>query len=283
MGTMEKMFSALGTVNHIAVSFDSNLREEARRALDEAEDYVCHADDLLSVFKPDSEVSVINRNAGLCDTRVCADTFELLRRSVELGSMTGGAFDITTMPLTQPGRVKARVDYRDIVLHPEDMSVRLRHKRQAIHLGGIAKGYAVDRVASILKRHSLTCAGINLGGTVRNIGPSRRVGIRNPFDPGKIIAMLGSTEEAVVTSGLYERGSHIFDPAAGKPAQTDVASVTAVGIDGAAADAAATACVVLGIERGIELLDSLGLDGLFVRTNGEILATQGLTSRVQII
>lgn len=283
MGTIKKIFTALGTVNHIEAGFEESEREAAREALEKAEIYINDMDDRLSVFKPDSEISQINHSAGICDTLVGRDTFDLLALSKEYGSRTGGAFDITTKPLTEAGSDNADVDFRDIILNEMRLSVRLKHKRQGIHLGGIAKGYAVDRVASILKHHGITNASINLGGTVRNIGQSRKVGIRHPFDASKLAAVLESTDEAVVTSGLYERGNHIFDPSSGKPAQSDLAAVTVVGSDGAAADAAATACMVLGIRQSVEMLRSFGLEGLFFSRNGDIFATEKINSRIQIV
>ncbi len=280
MGTIEKMFSALGTVNRITARFGESQREAAREALDSAERYIDGMDDRLSVFKPESEISLINSNAGLRDTLVSRDTYDLLRLSVEYGELTGGVFDITTKPLTQPESAGAKVNYRDLVLDDNMLSVRLRSRGQGIHLGGIAKGYAVDRVAGILERHGITSAEINLGGTVRNIGRTGRVGIRNPFEPGKIAASFDSVDEAVVTSGLYERGHHIFDPLSGKPAVSDLASVTVVGRDGAAADVAATACMILGSMRGSRLLSLLGLEGVFILGDGGIFATKDIRARV---
>ena len=163
------------------------------------------------------------------------------------------------------------------------LSARLRNTGQGIHLGGIAKGYAVDRVAELLQGHGVKSAVINLGGTVRNIGRSERVGIRNPFDPEKIVLSLDSVDEAVVTSGLYERGNHIFDPVSGRPAVSDLASVTVVGKDGAAADVAATACMVSGSLRGISLLRSMGLEGVFILRDGGIFATKNIRERVKPI
>lgn len=280
MGTIEKMLTALGTVNHITVYFTPEQREAARQALDRAENYLNDMDDRLSVFKADSEISQINDHAGICDVSVSAETFELLRLSKELGGKTDGAFDITTKPLTDAKT--GRVDYRDVLLNPGRFSVRLRHQGQGIHLGGIAKGYAADRIAAMLIENGIDCAAINLGGTVRHIGQSRRTGIRNPFAPKEIIAVLDSVNETVVTSGLYERGSHIFDPRSGMPAETDLLSVTVVGNDGAAADAAATACMVLGAEKSAALLSSLKLEGIFILKNGGIFTTKKIRPRVNI-
>lgn len=281
MGTIEKIFASLGTVNHLSAEFDESRREAIRLAFDRAEEYITDMDDRLSVFKPESEISQINANAGIRDTLVGRDTFDLLSLCVRYGELTGGVFDITTKPLTNAGELKARVDYRDVLLNNKSLSVRLRNRGQGIHLGGIAKGYAVDRVAEILERQGVSNASVNLGGTVRNIGQSRSVGIRNPFEPNSIAASLDSADEAVVTSGLYERGSHIFDPKSGKPAENELASVTVVGKNGAAADAAATACMVLGTEGSVRLLNSLGLDGILILRSGGIFATENVRERVK--
>ena len=283
MGSIEKIFIALGTVNRITARFDGDQRDLAREALDKAEEYIEGMDDRLSVFKPESVVSRLNANAGKRDTLLDRDTFELLRLCVRYGKRTGGLFDVTTKPLSDGAEESAKVDYRDLMLDEGRLSARLRNTGRGIHLGGIAKGYAVDRVAELLQGHGVKSAVINLGGTVRNIGRSERVGIRNPFDPEKIVLSLDSVDEAVVTSGLYERGNHIFDPVSGRPAVSDLASVTVVGKDGAAADVAATACMVSGSLRGISLLRSMGLEGVFILRDGGIFATKNIRERVKPI
>lgn len=284
MGTMEKMFTALGTVNHITVCFVPREREQVRQALERAESCINEMDDCLSVFKANSEIMQINRHAGICDTQVSRETFDLLRISKIYGDKTGGAFDITTQSLvaanTKTAVAKSCVNYRDVLLNDTQCSVKLRHKGQGIHLGGIAKGYAADKIAAMLKKYGIRSAVINLGGTVRHIGQSRRTGIRNPFAPNDIAVTFDSTDEVIVTSGLYERGDHIFDPASGQPVETDLLSVTAVGSNGAAADAAATACMVLGAEKSVGLLFSLGLEGILIRKDGAIFATKGMQSRI---
>ena len=281
MGTIEKIFTALGTVNQITARFDTSGRESARLALDAAERYIDDMDDRLSVFKSNSEISQINANAGICDTLIGRDTFDLLRQCVRYGELTGGVFDITTKPLTDTDHSAVKVNYRDLTLDDRKLSARLRSVGQGIHLGGIAKGYAVDKVAGILERHGVRNAVINLGGTIRNIGQSGSVGIRNPFEPEKTALSFDSVDEAVVTSGLYERGSHIFDPVSGKPAVSDLASATVIGKDGAEADVAATVCMVLGSVRSVKLLAILGLEGIFILGSGEILATGQIRERIK--
>lgn len=282
---MEKMFAALGTVNHITVWFEPEQRGLTHQVLEQAENDLNEMDDRLSVFKPHSEISQINQHAGICETQVSEETFELLKLSKIYGSKTGGAFDITTKPLTETNtdNLVGKVNYRDILLDAGHATVKLRHQGQAIHVGGIAKGYAVDRIAAMLTTYGIHNAIINLGGTVRHMGKSRKTGIRNPFAPNRIAVTLNSVDEAVVTSGLYERGSHIFNPVTGQPARTDLVSATVVGTNGAAADAAVTACLVLGSGRSVALLASLGLEGIFIRKDGGIFATKGIQPRIQCV
>lgn len=282
MGTIEKLFTALGTVNHVKAVFEKAERDTVRQALDRVEEYICGMDDLLSVFKPDSEISLINRNAGVAPTGVSEETFRLLSLCVEYGDRTSGVFDITTRPLADSSGQMVRVDYRDIILDGKALTVMLRHKGQAIHLGGIAKGYLIDRAAGMLRESGVRKATLDFGGTVRAVGLRQKVGIRNPFDRERVAAALETGDEAVVTSGLYERGNHIFNPATGRPAETDLASVTVIGPDGAAADAAATACMVLGAERSFGLLDSLGMEGIMIRKNGEMFATKGIKDKIEV-
>ncbi len=280
MGTMEKMFIAFGTVNHITVDFTPSERETVRQALERAERYMEEMDDRLSVFKEDSEISQINRHAGLCDIQVSEDTFTLLRLCRQYGNQTGGVFDITTKPLTDAGEppTAARVNYRDVLLDAKHRSVRLR----GMQLGGIAKGYAADKIAVMFRASGVRSAVINLGGTVRHIGPSRRTGVRNPFSPGEVAVTFDSAGEVIVTSGLYERGSHIYDPATGQPAAADLVSATVVGDNGAAADAAATACIVLGTQKSVGLLSAFGLEGILIRKDGGIFATKGMQARITL-
>ena len=283
MGTVEKMFTAFGTVNHLTVRYEEPEREQARQALEQAERLMNDLDDRLSVFKENSELSQINRRAGIGDTQVSPDTFALLRLSKQYGRQTGGAFDITTQPLTRQGtEAPPRVDYRDILLDPIRRTVRLRHRGQGLHVGGIAKGYAADRIDALLRAHGVRSGVINLGGTVRCIGESRSTGIRNPFAPEEILAELPGADEAVVTSGLYERGCHIFDPVTGRPAETDLAAVTVVGRNGAAADAAATACMVLGMEKSSALLRRMRLEGILIDRDGRVFTTPRLPSRLRL-
>ena len=284
MGTMEKMFIAFGTVNHITVDFTPSERETVRQALERAERYMEEMDDRLSVFKEDSEISQINRHAGLCDIQVSEDTFTLLRLCRQYGNQTGGVFDITTKPLTDAGEppTAARVNYRDVLLDAKHRSVRLRHRGQGVQLGGIAKGYATDKIAVMFRASGVRSAVINLGGTVRHIGPSRRTGVRNPFSPGEVAVTFDSAGEVIVTSGLYERGSHIYDPSTGQPAAADLVSATVVGDNGAAADAAATACIVLGTQKSVGLLSAFGLEGILIRKDGGIFATKGMQARITL-
>ncbi|MGE5541891.1 MAG: FAD:protein FMN transferase, partial [Bacillota bacterium] len=168
-------------------------------------------------------------------------------------------------------RALSLVDYRDLQVNTQSGSASLSRTGQMVDLGGIAKGYAADRAREIYVRRGIRSAIVDLGGdvVVVGLGPGGspwRVGIQHPEErQGTLVGVLRASNEAVVTSGDYERfvdtgGAryhHIIDPATGYPAQGGLTSVTVVCGDSTLADALATAVFVLGPERGSRLLHTL--------------------------
>lgn len=262
-------------------------------------------ENLLSKTIAGSDVDRIN-HAGGQPVTVDPETFAILQEALEISSATGRAFSITIAPLsamwdftggtcrmpTDEQRLAALplVDDAAIVLG-EDFSVTLP-PGMSIDLGGIAKGYIADKVAETCRGR---CDGavINLGGNTYVLGNKPdgspfRVGIQDP-DPdsgrGDSLAVLTLSEGTVVTSGVYERffeldGTryhHILDPGTGSPARSDLTSATVIAQSSMRADALATACIVLGSERALTLLQTLGVDGLLIREDGTLLETPGFT------
>ena len=277
MKTIQKIFSSLGTLNTITVYINENESEKVKNILDKVEQYVNEIDDKFSIFKDTSEISNINKNAGIEPVNVSDDTFEILKLSKKYSLVTDGAFDITMQ------------NYNDIILDEENQSVMLKNKEQAIDLGGIAKGYVIDKIIEIFKENKIENAIINLGGTIYNIGETRNIGIRNPFNPINIskkdesIITIESENEIFVTSGLYEQGEHIINPKTSKKVETNIISVSIIGNNGAEQDAIATACFVLGTEKSVKLLKKRNLQGIFIFNNGQIFATDGLKDRINLI
>lgn len=300
MKTIKKIFSSLGTVNTITVYVNENESEKAKKTLEFTEQYINKIDDKFSVFKNTSEISNINKNAGIKPVNVSDDTFEILKLSKVYSATTEGAFDITTKPVTdyyknsienveEFNETLRKVNYNCLIIDEENQSVMLKNKWQAIDLGGIAKGYVIDKIIEIFKENKIENAIINLGGTIYNIGEKRNIGIRNPFNPINIsnkddsIITIESENEIFVTSGLYEQGEHIIDPKTCKKVKTDIISVSIIGNNGAEQDAIATACFVLGIEKSVELLKIRNLQGIFILKNGQIFATEAIQKRIKLL
>lgn len=262
-------------------------------------------ENLLSKTIAGSDVSRINTAAGKTVT-VDPETWKILRRAKEISALTGGAFSITIAPVsalwtftgiatnTVPNdetRLEAvtRVDDQKIELG-DNYTVTLPSGMQ-IDLGGIAKGYIADKVSAIIREKAY--AGIiSLGGNVYTVGQKPdgskfSVGIADPGNSAQYMAVIYTEDGTVVTSGTYERGfnfggvryHHILDPKTGWPAQSDLVSATFVMDSSMTADALATACIVIGSEKALELAQSQGLDAMFIKSDGAVLFTGGFQEK----
>jgi FAD:protein FMN transferase len=244
-------------------------------AANEALNLIDRLEDQMTVFRETSEISHINRNAGSTAVEVEAGLFELLLLCEELYRATDGAFDITTGPLTRcwgflrrEGRIpepdeleaaRSRVGMRNIVLDRDKMTVRFSHPGIEINLGSIGKGYALDRVDSLMRGRGVSSALVSGGSSSliaigkNGSGEDWAVGIRHPFFNNIRIAKLSLNDRAMATSGSAEqyfekdgkRYGHIIDPRSGVPA-TGILSVTVIAPSAALADALATAFFIEG-------------------------------------
>ncbi|MBR5540061.1 MAG: FAD:protein FMN transferase [Clostridia bacterium] len=253
---------------------------------------------LLSATRENSDVMRLNTADGQPVT-VAKETAEVIALALRYAQLSGGALDITIRPVsvlwdftaqtvpdaTALQQAVASVDYRQ--LRVEGQSVTLT--AGAVDLGGIAKGYIADRVATVLKQQGVRSALIDLGGNIVVVGSKAgepfRIGIKDPSAPHSLCAIVEGQDVSVVTSGIYERGfdrdgvryHHILDPVTGMPVQNTLASVTIVCARSADADALSTACFVMGEERATAWIESLtDVEALFIRRDGSIQATDGL-------
>ena len=228
------------------------------------------------------------------------ETAEVIALAQRYAQLSDGALDITvrsafvlwdftagTIPdAAALHQAVSLIDYRS--LHVDGQTVTLA--KGAIDLGGIAKGYIADRVATVLKEKGVRSALIDLGGNIVALGDKAgapfRIGIKDPSATDSLCAIIEKSDMSVVTSGIYERGfdkdgvryHHLLDPATGMPIQNTLASVSVVCETSADADALSTACFVMGEERARALIESLdGVEALFVRRDGTIATTTGLT------
>lgn len=286
--------------------------ENAKIAIEEAIDRLNEIDDKMSVFKPSSEVSIINKNAGIQANKISLDTLFVIKKSIEYSVLTDGAIDITIRPLvdlwgigTDSQRIPTRseinkiislVDYTDLFIDA-DNRVTLLYKNQAIDLGGIAKGYAADQTRDIFKKHKIKSALINLGGNISALGnkPDNtlwNIGIQNPLsDRGDYIGIISVSNKSVVTSGNYEkffevdgkRYSHLIDPRTGYPSSNGIISATIVSSDSIACDALTTAIYILGLEKSINLINKLqNIEAVIITEDKKIYFTPGIKNSFEL-
>jgi thiamine biosynthesis lipoprotein len=261
----------------------------------------------MSTYKPDSEISLVNARAATEAVAISEELFTLLERSVALSVASHGAFDITYESVGYLYDFRARVrptdqeiderlaaiDYRHIVLDREKSTVRFTSPGVRINLGGIAKGYAVQHGAEYLRSRGVEHALLNAGGDTRVVGDRRGqpwiVGIRHPRQENEGITRLPLVDEAISTSGDYERFfeedgrryHHIINPATGRPTE-GVLTVTVIGPDGTLTDGLDTAIFVLGAEAGLELIESYpDYEAIIVDSAGKISYSPGLVAPVQ--
>jgi thiamine biosynthesis lipoprotein len=260
-------------------------------------------DRLMSTFKDDSRISLINREAAEHPVPAGEELYDLVVRSLDMSVLTRGAFDITFDSVGQHYDFRAHlrpdaettareaqlIDYRLVQVNESDHSIRFLRPGVRINLGGIAKGYAVERGAHILVERGVRHAIVTAGGDTRLVGDRRGqpwvVGIRHPREEGKVALRLPLENEAISTSGDYERFfiedgkryHHIISPATGEPA-TGVHSVTIVGPDAVITDALSTSVFVMGVEQGLELIATLpDYEGIVIDAEGRIFYSDGLT------
>jgi thiamine biosynthesis lipoprotein len=257
-------------------------------------------DALMSPYKADSEISTVNREAALNPVRISHELYDLLLRAQTFSTLSDGAFDITFASIGQhydyraqksPGSDKIaqqliNIDYHHVNL--KDSSVTFSRPGVRIDLGGIAKGYAVDRAIRIVKQCQIKSALVSAGGDSRILGDKNgrpwMMGIQHPRKEQQVALMLPLSNSAISTSGDYERFflrngeriHHIINPSTGRSAKNSW-SASVIGPDATSTDALSTTLFILGAEEGIKLIDSLpDIDAVIIDSNGVIHYSSGL-------
>jgi FAD:protein FMN transferase len=266
--------------------------EALPRIVQEAFDEVDRIDALMSHYKADSPLSLVNREAARRPVKVEPELFDFVAEAMRYNRDSAGAFDITVGPLMKAwgffrgeGRLprdeeleaaRRHVGRGHVILNPIDQTIAFDHSGVELDLGGIAKGYAVDRVVRLLRQRKITAALISAGGsTIYGLGapPGREawdVEIQDPIDPQKTTLTVRLADRALSVAGSAEKSfeangvtySHIMDPRAGRPVQ-GVLSVAVVTSSGTAGDALDNAFFVLGPERSREYLSRLSTTEVF--------------------
>ena len=299
-GWLKREEAIMGTSIVVELWADERVAGEA--AIAAVMDEMHRIDRTMSPFKEDSELSRINREAHAAPVPVSVEMARLIVRAAEFSELSGGAFDITYAAVghlydyrnrVRPSdeeleKARAAIGWRGLVLDSQARTVRFARPGMRIDLGGFAKGHAVDNATAILRRRGIAHGMVSAGGDSRVIGDRRgrpwTIGVRDPRRPGQVAAMLPLEDVSISTSGDYERyfdadGTrfhHLIDPATGKSPR-EIQSVTILASDGLTSEALSKIVFVLGVERGMALVESQsGVDAVVVDAAGALHFSSGL-------
>ncbi len=269
---------------------------------------VARIEALISDWKPESQISQVNRNAGIMAVKVDREVLQLTQRAIRFSELTNGAFDIsfaamekiwrydgsmTRMPDSAAvRRAVAKVGYRNIIVDTIASTIFLKLPGMKIGFGALGEGYATDRCRDMLLAKGVPAGIVNATGDMSTWGRqpdgSRwTIGIRDPFRPGSFYAIMPLRTSAVTTSGSYEkyieldgrRYSHIINPATGYPA-TGLSSVTVFGPSAEQSNAFSTSIMIIGAAAGKALLKRFpGYSAIMVSDAGRFTTTKGVRLR----
>ena len=284
----------MGTQSNI--EFEVSKLKDGSNSLQQVINEMHRIDALMSPFKPASELSKLNRLASTHPVHISKELFELLVKSEEFSKLTKGAFDISFSSVgylydyrnsvkpteKQIENLKKNINYQSIHLNKENQTIKFVQPLVKIDLGGIAKGYAVDQCIQILKKNGIVNAYVSAGGDSRIIGKKDDrlwyIGIKHPRNKNKLLVNLPLEEVSISTSGDYERFfvrdgiryHHIIDPKTGDSAR-ELQSVTILAPTSTTADALSTSVFVLGLDKGLSLINNLSdISAILVDSQGQL-------------
>jgi thiamine biosynthesis lipoprotein len=261
-------------------------------------------DALMSTYKPESQLSRVNREAAAGPVTVAPELARLVARALEFSGMSGGAFDITYASVGYMYDYRAgkhpsdaeiaaalpAINWRHVVVDSSASTIRFLKPGVRIDLGGIAKGHAVDSCIALLEVRGIRNATVTAGGDSRILGDRRGrpwiVGIRHPDDRERVVARIPIEDAAISTSGDYERFfdedgvryHHIIDPKTGKSPH-GVRSVTIIAPTSTLAEGLTKSVFILGPERGLALVEAqTDVDAVVVTAEGKVLYSKGLAA-----
>jgi len=256
-------------------------------------------DSLMNDYDPQSEISILNKEGK---AKVSPELKEVITRAVHFSRLTKGAFDITVGPLVRfwqkmekEKRIPTQKELEDVlsVVGYQNIKVKgdtivLGKKGMMLDVGGIAKGYAVDKAIEVLKKRGVKNALVDAGGDLYCLGEGPhgkwRIGIQHPRKMKEIVGVVEVKDRGVATSGDYrryysikgKRFGHIINPATGWTVQDTPSSVTIIAPDATSADALATGVFVLGLKEGMNLINSLTeVEGMIISDDMEVLRSGG--------
>lgn len=256
----------------------------------------------------DSEIARLNHEAGKRYVKLSPDTFYVLEKGKYYSEISNGKYDITVGALVKlwnigtdearvPGEAEIEntislVNYENLLLDKENLSAHLTVPGMIVDLGSIAKGYAADETAEILKESGIKHAIVNLGGNIlvlntRPDGTPWRIGLQDPFTPrGDYMGIVMLEDESLVTSGTYERYfeqdgkryHHILNPETGYPEENSLLSVSIITKNSIDADGLSTATFLLGLEKGMQFIEGLpDTEAIFITSDKKVYVTSGIS------
>jgi thiamine biosynthesis lipoprotein len=297
---MERTEAIMGTRCYVELWADDP--DKGNEAIDAVMAELRRIDNLMSHYKPESELSQINEYGNERPVQVDKELFDLIKLSTHFSQITEGAFDITYASVgylynypkhIRPSEEQIKqalpaVNWRNMLLDEEHHTVRFEHPGMRIDLGGIGKGYAVDRGIDVLKARGVTHALVTAGGDSRIIGDRFGrpwlVAIRHPDNPNKVVTRIPLSDSAVSTSGDYERFfdengvryHHIIDPRTGHSA-SKVRSATILGPTATQTDGMSKTAFVLGADEALKIINRMPeYDAVIVLPDGKVLYSNGL-------
>ncbi len=260
---------------------------------------------MISSWNEQSETSAIIRNAGNHPVKTNKELYDLITRAIKISELTNGAFDITYASMDkiwkydgsmtklpseeEVAKSVSKVGFQNIVLNPEQQTVFLKNEDMRIGFGAIGKGFAADKAKTLLVEKGVDAGIINASGDLTTWGTQPdgspwMVGITNPLNKNKVFSWFPLDNNAVVTSGNYEkyvefngkRYTHIIDPRTGRPV-TGLTSATVFAPKAELADALATSVFVMGIETGLDFINQLpGVECVIVDDQGKIHKSENI-------
>ncbi len=298
----------MGTL--VSITAVSSSHERANGAIDAGFQEIKRLERLLSTWIPDSELSRVNASAGVTAVPVSPETLTVVRRSLQVAEMTGGAFNIAIGPAIDAWNISADprlpttaeldvlrplIDLQAVHADVWERTIRLDRAGMRIDVGGIGKGYAADQAVLAMKKSGASAGVVALAGDIKTFGrlPGRGtfpIGIQHPRKDGAVVALVELQDEAISTAGDYERFfvkdgvryHHILDPLTLQPA-SGCQSVTVIAKEGILADGLDTGIFVMGPERGMELVEHLDdVEAVIVDQSGRIHVSSGLRGRVRL-
>ncbi len=278
----------------------------AEGVIQAAIDEIKRIEQLLTTYRDDSETNLVNQNAGIKPVKVSQETFDIIERSIRISQATQGAFDISygsidkklwnfdTTSVSLPDKKTALkmvrlINYRNIILNRQQLTVFLKEKGMRIGFGGIGKGYAAEKAKQVMINMGCTSGIVNASGDLTAWGyqPNGNpwtVGIVNPNAANTAFSYMNITNMAVATSGNYEKYimiggkkySHTINPKTGLPV-TGIKSVTIIAPNAEIADAMATPVMVMGIEAGLYMINQMkDIEAILIDDNDKIYASKNI-------